>query len=47
MSTTDAHKRLKGTLSKEKHEILFSEFKLNYNDEPEIFKKGNILIRVA
>lgn len=45
MSTTDAEKRLKGTLSGEKNEMLFSEFNINYNNEPDIFKKGSVLIR--
>jgi len=45
LSTTEAHAKLKGTFSKDKHEMLFSMFKCNYNDEPDIFKRGNILIR--
>ena len=43
----EAHKCLKGTFSKDKHEILHSQFQMNYNDEPEIYKRGNILIRVS
>ena len=39
----DAEKRLKDTLSGEKNEILFSEFNINYNNEPEIFRKGTVL----
>ncbi|KAJ1884149.1 tRNA-His guanylyltransferase, partial [Kickxella alabastrina] len=34
-----------GTLSQDKNELLFSEFGINYNDEPEIFKKGSVVIR--
>ncbi|KAJ1668554.1 tRNA-histidine guanylyltransferase 1-like [Coemansia sp. RSA 1813] len=45
LSQKDAEKRLSGTLSKDKNELLFSEFGINYNDEDEIFKKGSILIR--
>ena len=45
LSTTEAEKRLKGTLSGDKNEILFTEFDINYNNEPGIFKKGSILIR--
>ena len=41
-----AHERLKGTQSKDKNEILFSEFGINYNAEPEIYKRGTIFIRV-
>lgn len=46
MSAEEAHKRLKGTFAKDKHEILFSEFGINYNEIHEIFKKGTILIRM-
>lgn len=45
-SKADAEKRLKGTLSAEKNEILFSEYGINYNDESDMFKKGSILIHV-
>ncbi|KAJ2632326.1 tRNA-His guanylyltransferase, partial [Coemansia sp. RSA 1694] len=34
-----------GTLSGDKHELLFSEFGVNYNNEQEIFKKGSVLVR--
>lgn len=44
MNTAEAHKRLKGTFSKDKHNILFDEFKMNYNDEPDVFKRGSILL---
>ena len=46
LSTTEAHKRLKGTFSKDKNAILFDEFGINYNNEPEICKRGSILIRL-
>ncbi|KAG8281607.1 tRNA-histidine guanylyltransferase 1-like [Homalodisca vitripennis] len=45
MTTKEAEERLKGTLSSEKNEILFSEFNINYNNEPEQFKKGTSLVR--
>ncbi|KAJ2718283.1 tRNA-His guanylyltransferase [Coemansia sp. Benny D115] len=45
MSQKDAEKRLSGTLSSDKNELLFSEFGINYNDEKEIFKKGSVVIR--
>ena len=32
-------------MASDKNEILFSEFKINYNDEPDIFKKGSIIYR--
>ena len=40
-----AENELTGTLSSHKNEILFSRFKINYNNEPEIFKKGSVLFR--
>ncbi|KAL1516440.1 hypothetical protein ABEB36_000358 [Hypothenemus hampei] len=45
LSNSEAEQRLCGTLSSDKHEILFSEFSTNYNNEPVIFKKGTILLR--
>ncbi|KAI9698603.1 MAG: tRNA-His guanylyltransferase [Bogoriella megaspora] len=45
MTTKEAEKTLVGTLSKDKNEILFSRFQINYNNEPEIFKKGTVLYR--
>ncbi|CAE6410190.1 unnamed protein product [Rhizoctonia solani] len=43
MTAREAETRLKGTLSKDKHEILFSSFSINYNSLPERFKKGSVL----
>ncbi|KAJ1728573.1 tRNA-histidine guanylyltransferase 1-like [Coemansia biformis] len=45
VSRKDAEKRLKGTLAKDKHEIMFGEFGINYNNEEEIFKKGSVVVR--
>ncbi|KMP07426.1 tRNA(His) guanylyltransferase [Coccidioides immitis H538.4] len=45
MSNTDAEQELKGTVSSDKNEILFSRFGINYNNEPEMFKKGSVLYR--
>ncbi|KAJ1862653.1 alpha-1,4-glucan branching enzyme [Coemansia sp. RSA 989] len=45
MNPKEAEKRLSKTLSSDKNELLFSEFGINYNDEPEMFKKGSVLIR--
>jgi len=45
MTTKQADQRLRGTLSGEKNELLYSEFNINYNNEPEIFKKGTVLVR--
>lgn len=34
-----------GTFAADKNEILFSRFKINYNDEPDIYKKGSVIFR--
>jgi len=44
-STTQAHDTLRGTVSKQKHELLFSRFGINYNTLSERFKKGSVLVR--
>ncbi|KAF8629976.1 hypothetical protein AX17_005541 [Amanita inopinata Kibby_2008] len=44
-TTAQAHATLRGTVSKEKHEILFSRFNINYNNIEERYKKGSILVR--
>ncbi|KNG51902.1 Thg1-domain-containing protein [Stemphylium lycopersici] len=45
MGAREAEQRLKGTVSSDKNEILFKEFGINYNKEPECFKKGTVLYR--
>jgi tRNA(His) guanylyltransferase len=45
MSNTEAENLLKGTIAADKNEILFSRFKVNYNNEPEIFRKGSVVFR--
>ncbi|KAK2875621.1 Glucose-responsive transcription factor [Arthroderma sp. PD_2] len=45
MSNQDAEQELKGTVSSDKNEILFSRYGINYNNELEIFKKGSVLYR--
>ncbi|KAL1962537.1 hypothetical protein VTN77DRAFT_9412 [Rasamsonia byssochlamydoides] len=45
MSNKDAEKELQGTVSSDKNEILFKRFGINYNNEPEIFKKGSVVYR--
>lgn len=35
---------LRGTLKKDKHDIMFDNYKINYNNELEQFKKGSLLI---
>lgn len=34
-----------GTVTSDKNEILFSEFNINYNNEPIMYRKGTILLR--
>ncbi|KAF9692194.1 hypothetical protein EKO04_010175 [Ascochyta lentis] len=45
MGPQEAEQRLSGTVSADKNEILFKEYGINYNNEPECFKKGTILYR--
>jgi hypothetical protein len=45
MGAQEAEQRLSGTYSADKNEILFKEFGINYNNEPECFKKGTVLYR--
>ncbi|KAJ6615867.1 Thg1 C terminal domain-containing protein [Mycena sp. CBHHK59/15] len=44
-SSTQAHTTLKGTVSKQKHEILFSRFNINYNTLDARYRKGSTLVR--
>ncbi|XP_025094039.1 probable tRNA(His) guanylyltransferase [Pomacea canaliculata] len=45
LSPVQAQERLKGTLSSDKNELLFSDFQINYNTLPELYRKGTVLIR--
>ncbi|KAB0798192.1 hypothetical protein PPYR_09242 [Photinus pyralis] len=45
LTNREAQERLSGTFSSDKNEILFSEFGINYNNEPIMFRKGTILLR--
>lgn len=45
LNAVQAEETLKGTTASAKHEILFSRFKMNYNNELEMFKKGSLLYR--
>ncbi|OKL55937.1 tRNA(His) guanylyltransferase [Talaromyces atroroseus] len=45
MTNVEAEKELQGTVSSDKNEILFSRFGINYNNEPEFFKKGSVVYR--
>ncbi|PMD16417.1 tRNAHis guanylyltransferas-like protein Thg1 [Hyaloscypha hepaticicola] len=45
LDAKSAEKELAGSLAADKNEILFSKFKINYNNEPEIYKKGSVVFR--
>lgn len=45
LSNQAAEERLRGTLSADKNEILFSEFDINYNSLDPMLRKGTILLR--
>ncbi|KAF3310961.1 tRNA-His guanylyltransferase [Orbilia oligospora] len=45
MTPHEAEKELMGTLAKDKNEILWSRFGVNYNNEEEMFKKGSVVYR--
>ncbi|ESO97020.1 hypothetical protein LOTGIDRAFT_115350 [Lottia gigantea] len=45
LTPAQAQQRLKGTLSSDKNEILFSEFDINYNNLSDLYRKGSVLIR--
>jgi tRNA(His) guanylyltransferase len=45
ITENEAHQRLKGTTSAQKNQILFEEFGINYNHQPEMFKKGSVLVK--
>ena len=36
---------MQGTLSKDKNELLFQQFQMNYNNEPAMFRKGSCIYR--
>lgn len=44
LTNQEAEERLRGTVSADKNEILFSEFGINYNNLPAMFRKGTILM---
>ncbi|KAI9820130.1 MAG: tRNA-His guanylyltransferase [Thelocarpon impressellum] len=45
LNAKEAEKELIGSYASDKHELLFSRFKLNYNNEPDMFKKGSVVFR--
>lgn len=44
-TNSEAQEQLSGTLSSDKNEILFSQFNVNYNNLPQMYRKGTILLR--
>ncbi|OJA09803.1 hypothetical protein AZE42_09534 [Rhizopogon vesiculosus] len=44
-TTTEAHATLRGTVSSTKHEMLYSQFGINYNEISDMFKKGSVIVR--
>jgi len=45
LTNIEAEGKLKGSLSADKNELLFTDYGINYNEEPLVFKKGTIQIR--
>ncbi|MCJ1322904.1 tRNA-His guanylyltransferase [Xylographa vitiligo] len=45
LTPTRAEEELKGTVAADKNEILFTKYGINYNEEPEIFRKGSFVYR--
>lgn len=45
LTPAQSQERLKGTLSSDKNELLYQEFNINYNNEPEVHRKGSIIIK--
>ncbi|RMZ88577.1 hypothetical protein DV736_g4201, partial [Chaetothyriales sp. CBS 134916] len=45
MGEREAEEFLQGTVASEKNEILWSRFGVNYNNEPEMYRKGSVLFR--
>ena len=45
LHSTRVDERGQGTSSEQKNEILFSQFGINYNNEPAMFRKGSVLYR--
>ncbi|XP_077992965.1 putative tRNA(His) guanylyltransferase [Glandiceps talaboti] len=41
----EAEEKLRGTFSSDKNELLFSQFKINYNELPQLYRKGTVLFR--
>lgn len=44
LTADQAEERLNGTVSSDKNEILFSQFNINYNNLPQMYRKGSVLV---
>lgn len=44
-TNTEAQEDLSGTFSADKNELLFTRFGVNYNNLPQMFRKGTILVK--
>lgn len=44
LTNSESELHLRGTVSSDKNELLFSEFGINYNNLPAIYRKGTILV---
>ncbi|KAL7034899.1 hypothetical protein ACKWTF_008165 [Chironomus riparius] len=44
LTNVEAEEKLRGTVSSDKNELLFSEFGINYNKLPAMYRKGTILL---
>lgn len=44
LTAEEAEERLNGTVSSDKNELLFSVFNMNYNNLPQIYRKGSVLV---
>ncbi|CCE63580.1 hypothetical protein TPHA_0F00940 [Tetrapisispora phaffii CBS 4417] len=45
LTAQESENKLAGTVSSEKQEILFTDCSINYNNEPDMFKKGSLITR--
>ncbi|KAI6122343.1 Thg1 C terminal domain-containing protein [Pisolithus croceorrhizus] len=45
-TAAEAHATLRGTVSATKHEMLFQQFNINYNDISTRYKRGSVLVQV-
>ncbi|XP_069510026.1 probable tRNA(His) guanylyltransferase isoform X2 [Ambystoma mexicanum] len=44
LTPVQAQERLRGTMAADKNEILFTDFNINYNNEPLMYRKGTVVL---